>query len=379
MSIFLFPGMTPELQAYLAFAETRISLMDPAYKRLLEVRKQWEAEGKPDSGPFKETVNAAEKEHSRVRQEVQDEMVRLDSLVPRELKQEYHKAKKEWYCRDESQSGEAQEFFSPSGRYRLVVTPHRTEQGYWGYSKGRVYGGDQLISTVYRNYSSFPHLFVEEHPNGHDYLVAGEDYQGQTVIELDSGRRIDYLPESAQRGSGFCWASYSVSPSKRTLAVGGCFWAAPYEVWFLDFSDPMDHPLPILHRGDDVEQFFDWDEDKPDTARIGRSYDFCIPLNKDENHLTMEELDGLCKLDLPDSEVWREVQDSVKWTRPSDEDAARGYIQSLIDGWANRGHKVPEEFQEMAKKVAPRILDATERKTLLKKMQSPAKSQTDQI
>jgi hypothetical protein len=70
-------------------------------------------------------------------------------------------------------------------------------------------------------------------------LVAGADYQGQTVIELDTGKRRDYLPDAAKKGHGFCWAQHRFDVASKILVVCGCIWACPYEFRFYDFSDPM--------------------------------------------------------------------------------------------------------------------------------------------
>lgn len=133
------------------------------------------------------------------------------------------------------------EEFSFSGRYKLVRTPYSTKAGSWNYTQGLVYrvGSDEPITEVQRNYSSFPYLFVENHPNGHDYLICGENYQGQTVIELDTGKRLDYLPSAAQKGVGFCWVYYEFDKQLQMLVVDGCIWACPNEYRFFDFSNPM--------------------------------------------------------------------------------------------------------------------------------------------
>src|SRR6185312_13000866 len=92
----------------------------------------------------------------------------------------------------------------------------------------------------------FVFSFVEDHPNGHPYLVTGADYQGQTVIELDTGRRRDFIPDAAKDGVGFCWTDHRFDPSTQLLIVEGCIWAAPFEYRFYDFSDPMEKGWPEL-------------------------------------------------------------------------------------------------------------------------------------
>lgn len=131
---------------------------------------------------------------------------------------------------------------SPSGKYKLEVTSQETKPGCWNYTTGAISRDDKPLLSVQRNYSSFPFLWVEGHPDGHDYLVCGSDYQGQTVIRLDGddeNRRKDTRPEEAKKGHGFCWVWYQFDAKNRMLVVDGCIWACPYETRFYDFADPM--------------------------------------------------------------------------------------------------------------------------------------------
>lgn len=131
---------------------------------------------------------------------------------------------------------------SPSGKYTLQITSEPTKPGCWDYTVGTVSltESGKVLDTVKRNYHSFGHCWIEGHANGHDYLVCGEDYQGQTVLELDTGRRRNFLPEEAKKGAGFCWVAYSYHAGQQLLVVDGCYWACPYEVRLYDFSDPME-------------------------------------------------------------------------------------------------------------------------------------------
>jgi len=192
-----FEGMTPELQAYVDF------------------------NARTDDGGW-------------------EEQRRLRKLVDSDLLRAYDRVLIEAAFVTEDE-GSRREHLSPSGRYKLVTSSFGTKPGCWSYCRGQVYsvGSDEPIATVNRNYSAFPFLFVENHPNGHRYLVCGEDYQGQTVVELDTGARRDHLPGEAHDGHGFCWASHTFHPETKTLVVDGCHWACPYEFRFYDFSDPM--------------------------------------------------------------------------------------------------------------------------------------------
>lgn len=132
------------------------------------------------------------------------------------------------------------EHLSPSGRYKLVVSKFQTKPGSWDYSQGKVYaiGSDEPIGTIQRNYGAFPFLFIEDH-EGHDYLVGGENYQGQTVIQLDTGKKVNNLSHGHEKGFGFCWSSYEFNKQHKMLVVDGCYWACPYEIKLFDFSDPI--------------------------------------------------------------------------------------------------------------------------------------------
>lgn len=130
---------------------------------------------------------------------------------------------------------------SPSGRYKLVQSGYGTHPGSWSYSRGEVFrvSDGVRVADVKRNYSSFPLTWMEDH-HGHDYLICGEDYQGQTFCQLDTGIVKNHVPDEAFEGHGFCWATHELLPDGKTLLVDGCFWACPYEFRLYDVSNPME-------------------------------------------------------------------------------------------------------------------------------------------
>lgn len=178
------------------------------------------------------------------------------------------------------------EHFSPSNKYKLIITNKETKPGCWNYSTGEVSLNDNIIAVVNRNYGSFPFLFVENHPNGHDYLICGEDYQGQTVIELDTGKRINFLPPEAEKGFGFCWGSYEFNKENNILAVDGCIWACPYEFRFFDFSDPM-NGWPEIKLDDD--HIFSGVKQPEITGNIIKTFDVGYFDDDEENEEENEE------------------------------------------------------------------------------------------
>jgi hypothetical protein len=153
------------------------------------------------------------------------------------------------YYVDENKLAERDEMhLSPSRKYLLQISVYNTLPNVGAVSKGVISQAESktTLFEVRRNYDAFPFCFVEDHPNGHDYLLCGADYQGQTVLELDTGKRVDHLPKGAEKGVGWCWAHITASTEKTVLGVDGCFWACPYEVRFVDFSDPLNLPFLVL-------------------------------------------------------------------------------------------------------------------------------------
>jgi hypothetical protein len=119
---------------------------------------------------------------------------------------------------------------------------------------------------------------------------------------------VDYLPEAAKKGFGFCWVATNISPDKLTLAVDGCVWAGPYEILFVDFSNPMKE-LPYLERQPDgmCQEFYEWNEDG--TANIGYEKVRRKSDGKWEDELTDEEQDTMYDEDdyeeVPIKTVWK--------------------------------------------------------------------------
>lgn len=245
--------------------------------------------------------------------------VRMDlyNAVEPGLAKEYSTAQVVWRCQEENYpeaTDKRKIVTSPSGRYTLTISLH--PQGtsgstikYWGYTKGVITGGN-LPSPVMvcRNYPAYPHLFVEDHPDGNDYLVCGRDYQSQTVVNLKTGETRDYTSPPS-----FCWASYTVSPSKQTLAVDGCYWGGPYEVLMVDFSTPMSG-LTILRQEED--DGYSWVESEPDSAYLNRSGRVCLLFGrKEECDLTDEEETAASDAEDRGEKVWS-PKETLLWTRP---------------------------------------------------------------
>lgn len=152
-------------------------------------------------------------------------------------------------------------FLSPSGRYALETEELSMGKDTWSYARGvvtRVADG-ATIAEVIRNYGHFWHCWVQ-HPDGQEYLLCGEDYQGYNVIDLERGENGVYFPTEAYDGHGFCWTQVHPSPDGLVLAVEGCYWACPYEIVLYDFRDTSKLPLPELARLEEYHDVIGWSD-----------------------------------------------------------------------------------------------------------------------
>lgn len=332
VSDFTYDKMTPELRAYLDHPSCP--------------RSQWITE---------EGKHVQTKESKAEQANWEEEHEALKAKIASGEIDAYDRARRIWMCRDETQSGEPRVETSPSGKYRLVVTGHSTGKDTWNYTKARVYEGDRLIETVCRNYNNFPATWLEGHTNK-DYLICGEDYQGQTVIELSTGKRVDYTPKGAEEGFGFCWMDHHPNPSGTLLAVEGCYWACPYETLIVDFANPMSPPYLILGRVDDGDHFGGWADDE--TCRFETEHEYVnLPghylHDKINDHLTHEEsmeVEAECKrrgLDYDEEEYLVEREGATLWTKPSDIEILTNWLKESAPHWQdhNKG-EVPDDFND---------------------------------
>lgn len=152
---------------------------------------------------------------------------------------------------------------SPSGNFQIKIQQYSTGRNTWNYSRGIVseVTTNKIIADIKRNYGHFWYAWVE-HPNGYEYLLCGEDYQGYSVLNLSTSKYLVYFPDEGYKGAGFCWTAVYPSPDNLVLAVEGCYWACPYELVLVDFKDPETLPYPELTRCDNLEKCDGWADNK---------------------------------------------------------------------------------------------------------------------
>ena len=92
-------------------------------------------------------------------------------------------------------SPQTQTHSSKSGKYRVEITTNiQADDDNFNHSIARVFDtkSEKLLFEIKRNFGDFPYCFAENHRNGNDYFLCAEDYQGQTVLELNTLKRVDY-------------------------------------------------------------------------------------------------------------------------------------------------------------------------------------------
>lgn len=99
---------------------------------------------------------------------------------------------------------------------------------------------------------------VGQRHRGRNTCSAGSTIKG-TRVDLSGRETRHYVPEAAYEGHGFCWAEIICFEQKKLLVVEGCYWGAPYELVFYNFSNPMSLPYPELFRVE-VDSITNWKE-----------------------------------------------------------------------------------------------------------------------
>ena len=186
--------------------------------------------------------------------------------------------------------------FSSSKGYKIELREYNTGEKSWNYSRGIITKEGQEIADVKRNYPRFPFTWVEDHPSGHDYLICGENYMGQTIVELDTGKKINFVAKNAKEGYGFCWIKHFPSPNKRMLAVEGCYWGAPRDLVIFDFEEPRNLPYKEIAHFHQLEKFSGWNVDnslETTIMKFARKSDgkFCEDLTEEEEDRIDKGLD----------------------------------------------------------------------------------------
>lgn len=83
------------------------------------------------------------------------------------------------------------------------------------------------------------------HSDGNDYLIFRQDLYGYSVLNLQTMQDFHYIParsfpfKKEAFVEAFIWTDAFYEPQSDLLAIPGSFWARPFSVVVLDFSQPL--------------------------------------------------------------------------------------------------------------------------------------------
>ena len=135
---------------------------------------------------------------------------------------------------------ESFEWFSPDMQYRIDYQVRVLEVGRCDIF--HVETGRHIVRTYRDHYTPPVFCWLERKPG--PILIWADTYlEGYQVINLETPS-LDSVRESEE---DFIWTDCALSPDQTMLAVGGCYWACPYEIRILNVNDnPLALPLRVI-------------------------------------------------------------------------------------------------------------------------------------
>nr|WP_315084534.1 hypothetical protein [uncultured Campylobacter sp.] len=123
--------------------------------------------------------------------------------------------------------------------YEIVKDAYRPSTASFGGGEYTLFGAPQIIN--WRCIDDRAEFFsLIRHANGKFYLVFRQDLYGYSVLELDRGRIMRFVPDAWTLGKeSFIWSGVHYLRDWDALAVNGCYWGAPNGVHLVSFAEPM--------------------------------------------------------------------------------------------------------------------------------------------
>jgi len=79
------------------------------------------------------------------------------------------------------------------------------------------------------------------HSNGKRYLIFRRDLYGYSLLEIETLRDFHYFPACHLKPNAetFIWTDVLYNSNSNLMVVDGCYWACPWDLALVDFSDPL--------------------------------------------------------------------------------------------------------------------------------------------
>ena len=119
---------------------------------------------------------------------------------------------------------------------------------------------------------------IIKHRNGNQYILFRTELYGYSLLDLNSLKAWHYIPKGRIKNrESFIWADGGVYCERNNLLyISGCYWAYPYSVLIVDFSQPEALPYREYNLMETVDVFEDdiepiqWEADGSLTYKIGQ-------------------------------------------------------------------------------------------------------------
>ena len=123
--------------------------------------------------------------------------------------------------------------------YEIVKDAYRLGAVNFSGGKYTLFGTPQIIS--WRCIDDRAEFFsLIRHANSKFYLVFRQDLYGYSVLELDRGRIMRFVPDAWTLGKeSFILSGVHYLRGWDALVVSGCYWGAPNGVHLVSFAEPM--------------------------------------------------------------------------------------------------------------------------------------------
>lgn len=123
--------------------------------------------------------------------------------------------------------------------YEIVKDAYGPSTASFGGGEYALFGAPQIKS--WRCIDDRAEFFsLIRHANGKFYLIFRQDLYGYSVLELDRGRIMRFVPDAWTLGKeSFIFSGVHYLLDWDALAVSGCYWGAPNGVHLVSFAEPM--------------------------------------------------------------------------------------------------------------------------------------------
>ena len=128
-----------------------------------------------------------------------------------------------------------------SGGYEIVKDAYRLGATSFGGGEYTLFDTHKTQIISWRCIDDRAEFFsLIRRADGKFYLVFRQDLYGYSVLELDRGRIMRFVPDAWLDGKeSFIWDGVHYLRDWDALAASGCYWAAPNGVHLVSFAEPM--------------------------------------------------------------------------------------------------------------------------------------------